>query len=173
MTTGHSACNVTLYSLTPSHFAGPRRQELVDLPGVVLNVDFQSRSSQVDEVQHELARRSCGGTLAMRVQLRIHAVIIQQCRARLRGALAGEQYDPGGGRLWSDADQDRLTRRSCTTSFSARTAGGPPTRSTRMSAWPDVSSRVRKSTLLVVVADRTLAQRRGIPSETAHIFLFV
>ena len=69
---------MTLYSLTPLHFAGPRRQELVDLPGVVLNVDFQSKSPQVDEVQHELARRSCGGTLTMREQLRIHAVNIQQ-----------------------------------------------------------------------------------------------
>jgi len=44
----------------------------------------------------------------MRVQLRIHAVIIQQLQPRLRGALAGEQYDAEGVRLWSDAEQDRL-----------------------------------------------------------------
>ena len=117
VTTDHSACNMTLHSLTPLNSVGPCRQELVDLPGVVLNVvpranhlksTKSNTKSFVFEMEQASARHSCGGNLAMRVQLRIQAVIIQQLQPRLRGALAGEQYDAEGVRLWSDAEQDRL-----------------------------------------------------------------
>lgn len=45
-----SLCNMTLYDLTPLHFEDSGRQELVDLPRVELNVEFQTKVSQVDEV---------------------------------------------------------------------------------------------------------------------------
>lgn len=121
-------------NLPPSHLEYPRRQELVDLFGVVLDVSFQRKVPRVDKVQHEIlhitSERLSAGLyeddvirspesehrhaaraevlLPLGVKLRVSAVIVEQRKLRLCRALAGEQRRVEGVRLWRDARQERL-----------------------------------------------------------------
>ena len=73
-----------------------------------------------------------------------------------RGCTSLEQHEAGAP----------LTHRSCAASFSARTAGGPPTSSTRMSAWHRTSRVVSRNPLSCCSRsrDQALSQQRGILS---------
>lgn len=73
-----------------------------------------------------------------------------------RGCTSLEQHEAGAP----------LTHRSCAASFSARTAGGPPTSSTRMSAWHRTSQVVSRNPLSCCSRsrDQALSQQRGILS---------
>ena len=125
---------MTPYNLRPSHLEDPRRQELVDLLCIVLNVSLQRKVPRVHKVQHEIlhitSERLSAGLdedrvirapdcehwhtaraevfLPLRVQLWVCAVVIEERQLRICGALTGEQCRVEGVRLRGDARQERF-----------------------------------------------------------------
>ena len=116
---------------------------------------FQSKSPQVNEVQYEITRVRKGasiGTPLVRRQSR-HEGTASDSRGNHTAVTAAAPRSPRGRavRRRGCTSLERrgtgppLTRRPCTAPLLARTAGGPPTRSTRMSARPRTARVVSKS----------------------------